>query len=131
MHDISTQKTQFIKQIEADYLVPDYVRFLKTLQNILGFDPLSNHSYPEKVWNTESLQQFVNKNYVIKSDKQSFWCRFFFRKFDRRTQGVCYSVAPERTLTQGFVPTNFQGVKKRFAKMINMILQKHSIGMEK
>ena len=77
MHDISTQKTQFIKQIEADYLVPDYIRFLKTLRNILGFDPLSNHSYPEKVWNTESLQQFVNKNYVIKSDKQSFWCRFF------------------------------------------------------
>ena len=82
MHDISTQKTQFIKQIEADYLVPDYVRFLKTLRNILGFDPLSNQSYPEKVWNTESLQQFVNKKYVIKSDKQSLWCRFFFRKFD-------------------------------------------------
>ena len=78
MHDISTQKTQFIKQIEADYLVPDYVRFLKTLRNILGFDPLSNQSYPEKVWNTESLQQ----KYVIKSDKQSLWCRFFFRKFD-------------------------------------------------
>ena len=82
MHDISTQKTQFIKQIEADYLVPDYVRFLKTLQNILGFDPLSNQSYPEKVWNTESLQQFEKQKYVIKSDKQSLWCRFFIRKFD-------------------------------------------------
>ena len=82
MHDISTQKTQFIKQIEADYLVPDYVRFLKTLQNILGFDPLSNQSYPEKVWNTKSLQQFEKQKYVIKSDKQSLWCRFFIRKFD-------------------------------------------------
>ena len=82
MRDISTQKTQFIKQIEADYLVPDYVRFLKTLRNILGFDPLSNQSYPEKVWNTESLQQFEKQKYVIKSDKQSLWCRFFFRKFD-------------------------------------------------
>ena len=56
--------------------MPDYVRFLKTLRNILGFDPLSNHSYPEKVWNTESLQQFVNKNLLQNLTNSHFGADF-------------------------------------------------------